>query len=67
MLFNSVFANNAILSCLFFFYLTIDLYFLIPLSISELVISIGILSKGEKAEIEVHTVTAEAKIRKCSM
>ena len=31
------------------------------------VITIEILSKEAKAEIEIHPVTAEAKIRKCSI
>ena len=75
-LFNFDFGNNTILSC-FFFYLIIDLYLLICLlytfaviaqifnPISELAIPIGIPSKDAKAEIEIHPVTAEAKIRKC--
>ena len=36
MLFNLDFANNAILSCLFFFFLIIDLYFLIPAAIAQI-------------------------------
>ena len=72
MLFILVFANNTILLCSFFFVLIIDLQFLIPAvvtqvfnPIAELVISIGILNKEQKAEIEIHPVTAEAKINKC--
>ena len=64
MLSKLVFANNTILSCFSFFFLTIDLYFLIPAviveifnSISELVIAIRIPSKEEKAEIEINPVT----------
>ena len=74
MLFNLDFASNTVLSCFFFFSLIIDLYFLIPAAIAkifnpvaELVILIGILSKEAKAEIEIHPVIAEAKIRKCSI
>ena len=72
MLFNLDFANNTISSCSFFFFLIIDLYLLI-LSviaqifnhIAELVIPIGVPSKEAKAEIEIHPVIVEAKIRKC--
>ena len=71
MLFNLDFASNNILSCFFFFFLIIDLYFLIPTAIAqtfnpiaELVIPIVIPSKGAKTEIEIHPVIAEAKIRK---
>ena len=58
----------------FFFFLIIDLYFLIPAAITqifnpiaELVIPIGIPSKETKIEIHIHPVIAEAKIRKCSI
>ena len=68
MLFSLDFAKNTILSCFFFFFLIIDLYFLIPAviayiynPIAELVIPIRILSKEAKAEIELHPVSAEAK------
>ena len=51
-----------------------DLYFLIPVvtaqifnPITELVIPIGILGKVAKAEVEIHPVIAEAKIRKCTI
>ena len=64
MLFNLDLAKNTILS--FFFFLIFDLYLLIPAAIAqifnpiaELVISIGTPSKEAKAEIEIHTVTAE--------
>ena len=53
MLFNLVFASNYILSCFFSFFLVIDLCILIPDPISELVISIGIMCKETKAEIEI--------------
>ena len=56
-----------------FFFLIIDLYLLIPAvlaqtfnPIAELAISIGIPTKEAKAEIEIHLVTAEVKIRKSS-
>ena len=74
MLFNLDFANNTILSCFFFFFLIIDLQFLIPAGIAqifnhiaELVIPIGIPIKEVKAEIEIHPVVVEVKIRKCSI
>ena len=63
MWFNLDFANNTILSCYFFFFLIINLYFLIPAvitnifnPIAELVILIGIPRKEVKAEIEIHEV-----------
>ena len=59
---------------LFFFLLIIDLYFLIPAAvaqifnpIAEFAIPIRIPSKEAKAEIDMHAVTEEAKIRKCSI
>ena len=59
MVFNLVFANNTILSC--FFFLIVDLYFLIPAfnlqifnPIAELEMHIGILIKKAKAEIKTH-------------
>ena len=69
MLFNLDFANNSILSCFFFFFLIIDLYFFISQVIpsAELVIPIGLPIKEAKAEIEIHPVTVEAKIRKFSI
>ena len=58
---------------LLFLFLITDLYFLIPAvfaqifdPIAELVIPIEIPSKEAKAEIEIHPVTVEAKIRKFS-
>ena len=73
-LFNLDFAKNTIFSCLFFFFLIIDLYFLIPAVIAqivnpvaELIIPIGIPKKEAKAEIEINPVVVEAQIRKCSM
>ena len=74
MLFNFDFANNTILSYLFFFFLIIDLYYLIAAvivqivySIVELVIPIGIPTKEAKAEIEIHPIIVEPKIGKCSI
>ena len=74
MLFNFDFANNTILSCLFFFFLIIDLYYLIAAvivqivySIVELVIPIGIPTKEAKAEIEIHPIIVEPKIGKSSI
>ena len=68
------FANDTILSCFFFFFLITDIYFLIPVaitqifnSIAELVIPTGIPIKKVKAEIEIHLVIVETKIRICSM
>ena len=74
MLLNLDFANNTILSCFLFFSFIIDAYFLIPKAIAqifnpieELVIPTGIPRKEAKAEIEIHPVIVEAKIRKCLM
>ena len=59
MLFNFGLANNTILSCFLFFFLIIDLYFLIPAVIAqifnpivELLIHIRIPTKEAKAEIQ---------------
>ena len=72
MLFDLVFANHFIM--LLFFFLIIDLYFLILAAtaqivnlIAELVIPIGIPSKKTKSEIEIYPEIVEAKIRKCSI
>ena len=74
LLFNLDFANNTILSCFFFLFLIIELYFLIPAviaqifnTIAELVIPIGIPGKDAKEENELHAVNVEAKIRECSV
>ena len=71
MLHNLVISNHAILSCFFFFFLIVGLYFLIPAVIAqifnliaELVISKGISSKEAKAEREIHPVTKKAKKKK---
>ena len=78
MLFNFIFANISILSCIFFFFfylfLIIDLYCLISAVIAQifnpiakLVTPTAIPSKEAKGEIDIHPVTAEATIRKCSI
>ena len=77
MLFNLDFANNTIftiLSCFFFFFLIIDLYFLVPAvieqffnPIAELVVPTETPTKEGEAEMETHQVIVELKIRKCSL
>ena len=66
MLFDLDFANNNTLSCFFYFFLIIDLYFLITAGITqifnkiaELVITIGIPTKEAKTEVETHPVIEE--------
>ena len=66
MLFNLDFANNTSLSCFFFFFAIIDLYFLIPAAIvqifnptAELVIPKGMPTIEAKAEMKTHPVTVE--------
>ena len=56
------------------FFLIIDLNLLIPAAIAqifnpiaELLIPIGITNKEAKAEIKIHSIILEAKIRKCSI
>ena len=68
MLFNLDFANNTILSCLFFFFLIIDLYLLILAVITqifnptaELLIPTRIPTKEAKSEMETHPVTLQTK------
>ena len=58
----------------FFFFLIIDLYYLIPEIITqifnrycELAIPIGMPNKKAKAEMEIYPVTVEIKIIKCSI
>ena len=70
MLFNLDFANNNILS--YFFFLIMDLCFLIPEvitqifnPIAELAIPKEIPNKEAKAETETHLVTVEIEINKC--
>ena len=67
MLFNLDFSNNTILSCFFLFFLTIDLYFLIPVVvaqtfnlIAELLIPMGVPSEEAKVDTEIQPVTVEA-------
>ena len=74
MLFNLDFASNTILSFFLFFFLIIDLYVVILGVIAlifnpnaELLIPIGTTSKKTKAEIEINSVTVEAKMRECSI
>ena len=74
MLFNLDFANNTILSWFFFCFLIINLYFLIHAvtakifnPIAVFVIPKDISSIEVKLEIEIHSVTTEATVRKCSM
>ena len=67
MLFNLDFADSTIVSCFFFFFLVIDLHFLIPAVIAQisnsiLVISIGVPIKEEKAEMETNPVIVEIAI-----
>ena len=57
-----------------FFFLVIDLFFLIPAAIektfsptAELAIPIGIATKEAKVEIETHPVTIEVGINKYSI
>ena len=63
MLFNLDFANITILPCFFFFFLFINIYFLIPAVITqifnpveELVNPIGILNREAKAEMKTNPV-----------
>ena len=63
MLFNLDSATNTISSYFFFFFLIMDLHFLIPEAIAQMfnpiaepVIPIEIPSKEAKAEIEIHSV-----------
>ena len=67
---NLDFANNILLFCFFFF--IIDLHFLIAAviaqifnPIAELIIPIGIPTKEEKAEMEIHPVIVNSKRKKC--
>ena len=57
-----------------FFFLIIDLQFLFPETIAqilnlivEIIITLEISTKEAKAEMEIHRVTAKTKVRKCSM
>ena len=70
--FNLSFRINTILSCIFFFFI-INLYFIILAVIeqiliqtAELVIPTGKASNEAKGKIEMHPVTIEAELCKCS-
>ena len=72
-MFNLNFPNDTNLSCFFFFYFIIDLYFLIAgvivqifIPIAELVIPTGTQNYEANEETETQPVTAEARINKCS-
>ena len=74
MFFKLVLAKNTVLSCFFLYFLIIDLCSLIPAVFvqvfnhaAELEISIGMPYKEAKTEMEIHPVTSESKIRKCSV
>ena len=74
MIFNLTFASTAISSRAFFIFFWLLTYkFLIPAviaqtfsAIAELAVLTRIPSKDAKAEIEVHSLTVVAKMRKCS-
>ena len=73
-MFNLDFASNTILSCVVFFFLIIDLYFLIPAviaqifhEIAELVIPTGIPTKEANIEMETHPVIVVDTISKKSV
>ena len=70
--FTLVFANNTILSWFSLFFLTTDLYFLVPAvngqifyPNAELVMLTETPTNEANANIETHSLTAESKIRKC--
>ena len=72
MLFNLDFASNNILSFFLFFFLIIELYVVILGVIAlffnpnvELLIPTRTTRKKAKAEIEINSVTVEAKMRAC--
>ena len=74
MLFSLDFHNNTMLSWFFFFFLVIDVNFLIPAAIeqifnpiTELVITVRIPSKEVKADIDIQLVIVEAKVGKRSI
>ena len=71
--FNISFTNNTILLRYFFFFFSIDLYFLIPAVIkqtfiptAELVIPTGTETNEANSENETQPVIVEPKISKCS-
>ena len=74
MLLNQYFAIITILSCVFLFFLIVELCFLTPEvvtqtfnPIAELVIPIEIPTKEAKVETETHLVIVEITISKCSI
>ena len=74
MLFNLDFARNNVLSCSFFLFLIIDLYFLIPAIITQifhpivnLAMPTGIPIIEAKEEMETDPLTVEIEISKCSI
>ena len=74
MLFNLDFARNNVLSCFFFLFLIIDLYFLIPAIITQifhpivkLAMPTGIPIIEAKEEMETDPLTVEIEISKCSI
>ena len=74
MLFNLDFVDNTVLSCFFFFFLIIDLHFLIPAAITEmfnpiaeLIMPIGIPTIKAKTGMETYPVIVENTISKWSI
>ena len=72
--FNLAFAISTVTSCFSLFFLSINLYFLIPVvielffnPIAKLAMPTRTRTKEAKAEIETHPVTAEHKISKCAI
>ena len=70
-LFNFDFANNTTLSCFFFFFSIIDLYFLIAEFITqifnataEILIPAGIANIDAKAEIETHPESVQNRTKR---
>ena len=70
--FDLAFVSNTTLSCFLLFFLVINLYFLVPAFLvqvvsrtGELAMSIGIPTNEAKTEIETHPVIAETKISDC--
>ena len=70
---NFVFPSNTILSCLFFFILIIDLYYLIPAVIAQILnhtAELAVLTRTQtnnaNAKIETHSVIFKAKISQSS-